>query len=44
MLKRKDQRMEPWEISIILCKHELKTDSSFMILCRFEQEAHSYYT
>lgn len=44
MLKRKGQSMEPWEILIILCKHELNTDSTFMILCRFEQEAHSFYT
>ena len=31
MLKREDPSMEPWENSIILSNHVLKTDSSFMI-------------
>ena len=43
MLKRKGLNMEPWGTPIILYNHVLKNDSSSMIYCRFEREAHSYY-
>ena len=36
MLRRRGPSIEACEIAIIVCNHEIKTESSFIFLCRFK--------